>query len=309
MLALALLIVLLFICLSFFLSTLGSLEYRGETQILILQQQAINFDPYTAAKSAEKIGQNFIHIIPTTGFLNVVEQRFPELSISATSGVERRRQWQKKIDVSLFPETSLMKIGVYDSDPEKTKQWAAAVARVLETQGSQFHGGGDLVTLTIVDEPVASSLPVRPNLIFRVLVGAGVGVLAAAWFLRTFAPATWKRVFPWRELLVEPVHTEALFKKAEASYHASLEGLSENEQAGEIEVVNPEPAMVPLSNAMPSEASDALAVVPPTLLSYLNFEQALDAPAQVLTALQSRQPSASAVLTMHDSVGVNQLSG
>lgn len=307
MVTLALLIVLLFVCLSFFLTALQPLNYRADTQVLILQQQAINFDPYTSAKSAEKIGQNFTRIIPTTGFLTVIQQEFPSLVIAETNAAERRKSWQKKTDVQLFPETSILKISAYDQDPEKARQWAAGIARALEKRGSQFHGGGELVKLTTVDEPIPTAFPVQPNLLVRMLLGGVLGVLVSAVFLAKFAPRTWKRILPWREMLLEPVHDAALFKNAEASYDHSSAVLP----------MKNEPRMHKPGRPMRGHASEnrdethgdlEQIEVNPTLLSYLNFEKALAEPAGILDELLVARLAENHVTTMHDALDVKELS-
>jgi len=50
---------------------------------------------------------------------------------------------------------------------------------VLVEQGSQYHGGGEQVEIKLIDKPIVSNYPVRPNLILNAIVALLVGLVVS----------------------------------------------------------------------------------------------------------------------------------
>ena len=59
-------LILFFLILSFV--RVMPLEYRADAQALIISQSRYGVDPYTAAKSAERVGENLIQVMKTDDF-------------------------------------------------------------------------------------------------------------------------------------------------------------------------------------------------------------------------------------------------
>lgn len=211
------------VVLSLIISLVQPFQYGAGTQILIIQKQEINSDAYTATKSAERIGKNLANIIYTSSFYNevitsnsVINDKFPQ------DVIERRKAWKKNVDVSVLPETGILKINVYDIDRDYASQLVRAIAYVLVSKGAEYHGGGTNVEIKVVDDVSISKYPVRPNVAVNVIVAFILGFILGSIYI---------------------VLAEA--KKYEAKqFDAFLEPQEDNQEIGTFEADNWQPIAV-----------------------------------------------------------------
>jgi capsular polysaccharide biosynthesis protein len=161
------------------------LEYSSSMRLLIIQKQLAETDPYTAIKGAERTSDNLAQIIYTTSFYDKVMAAKFNIDKGYFKADERKRrdQWSKMIETSVTRESGLLVITVYHKDPEQATQIARAVAFVLTTEGWQYVGGD--LQVKLVDDPLQSRWPTRPNLPGNAVTGFVLGtVLGAALVLR-----------------------------------------------------------------------------------------------------------------------------
>jgi capsular polysaccharide biosynthesis protein len=159
-------------------SLLFPLEYRADAQVLIMSQLR-GADPYTAAKSAERVGENLVQIIKTNDFYNkVMQQPGFELDKSKFVNVSeraKRKNWQKTVSASVVYGTGVLNVSAYHTSPAQAMQYAAATAAVLTGQGWQYTGND--VIIKVVNDPVATSWPMRPNIVLNAILGLVLGML------------------------------------------------------------------------------------------------------------------------------------
>lgn len=161
------------------ITLLFPLSYRADTQLLIIPQTRSGVDPYTVVKSAERIGANIAQVVATNDFFTKVHAQ-PGHRIdwsrfeNVTERVKRKR-WQKTVDASVVYGTGLLTVSAYSVVPDQAIQLADAAGSALVANGSEYVGGD--VIIKIVNGPVATSFPVRPNLIVNVVAGFVVGVV------------------------------------------------------------------------------------------------------------------------------------
>lgn len=158
------------------LSLLFPLRYGATMRLLIIQKQLAAADPYTAMKASERIADNLGQIIYTTSFYEkVIEARYnTDTEIFSTDDTKRRRQWRDMIDTQVIRGTGMLQVEVYHEDVEQAEQFARAIAFVLTTEGWKYVGGGDL-EIKLVDEPLRSRWPVKPNIPANALTGFVLG--------------------------------------------------------------------------------------------------------------------------------------
>lgn len=154
-------------------------QYRADAQVLIISQSRYGVDPYTAAKSAERVGENLIQVMKTNDFYQkVVIQSNRQLDLSKFEKLServKRKLWQKTLEVSVVYGSSVLNVSVYNTNKEQAKEWAGAVVDVLSSKGWEYVGGD--VIIKTVNDPVATNYPVRPNLLLNVVLGFVVGAL------------------------------------------------------------------------------------------------------------------------------------
>lgn len=161
-----------------------SKDYRADSQVLIIPDSRYGVDPYTAIRLAEQVGSNLSQIVETSDFsrkvLARVEGRVDLSEYLTASELERRKAWSKDIDASVTFGTGVMTVGTYHQDPQAAILLNQAVITTMLSDASEYIGSN--VTLKIVNQPVASELPVRPHLLVVVLIAALFGALLAVIF-------------------------------------------------------------------------------------------------------------------------------
>src|SRR5688572_19836487 len=166
------------------LSFVRPLEYSSALRLLIMQKAGVNLDPCTAILSAERIADNLSQVIYTSVFYDKVTAAGFDIDRSYFDPVESRRrlQWSRMVSTQVTHETGFLQISVYHRDKEQASEIARAIAFVLTTEGNQFIGGRDL-EIRLVDTPLQSRFPVRPNIPLNAFLGAVIGVLLSSLYL------------------------------------------------------------------------------------------------------------------------------
>lgn len=157
-------------------------QYRADAQVLVIAKSRYGIDPYTAAKSAEQVSGSIVQIVKTNDFYEkVTTQGGHNLDLSKFNDLserKKRRVWRKMVDASAVYGTGVLNISVYHKNQEQAKEWAGAVADVLVGSGWEYVGSD--VGMKIVNTPVVTNWPVRPNFILNLILGFVVGALVMA---------------------------------------------------------------------------------------------------------------------------------
>jgi len=163
------------------LSFLFPLRYSSSMRLLIIQEQLSQADPYTAMKASERIADNLGQIIYTTSFFDklMVTEFNIDRSIFKSDETKRRKQWREMIETQVIRGSGMLVVSVYHTDPDQATQIARAIAFVLTTEGWQYVGGGDL-QVKLVDQPLPSKYPVKPNIPANAFAGFVLGLMAGA---------------------------------------------------------------------------------------------------------------------------------
>lgn len=160
------------------LSLIRPLKYDATTKILITQKLS-GADAYTASRSAERIADDLTLVLYTSDFFSKVMASSYGIDENyfSTDEIKRRKEWQETVSASVSYSSGIMEIRAYHANPEEAKKLAAAVADVYVTQGSSYISGSD-ITVQVVDEPLSSRYPVKPNLPVNGLSGLFLGAIA-----------------------------------------------------------------------------------------------------------------------------------
>jgi capsular polysaccharide biosynthesis protein len=102
---------------------------------------------------------------------NIDENYFP------TDSKKKRSAWEDAVTISVTRGTGLLTITAYNTDVVQAEQIATAVAHVLTAEGWTYTSGGN-ITVKVVDEPLNSNWPVRPNILVNAFSGFILGALA-----------------------------------------------------------------------------------------------------------------------------------
>ncbi len=165
------------------LSFFQPLEYRAAVRILVtpvVASTGVVYDQYTALKSAEHIAETLSNVVSTILFQSKV------LASPYATGLDtfdndlriRRKQWNKKIDPLVVKGSGVLVVFAYDEDKRRAEQLAGAIAHTLVAEAGSFLPGK--VSVRIIDPPIASKFPMRPNLLLRGLLGFIFGGMIAS---------------------------------------------------------------------------------------------------------------------------------
>ncbi len=164
------------------LSFLQPLRYSSTVKLLILQDVGA-VDAYTAGRSEERIADDLVTVIYTTSFYDqVMSSGFSiDPKTFPTDDNARRRAWKQSVDASVASGTGFLTITAYHQDPAQAEQLARAIAFVLTKHVSDYTSGGN-VQVKLVDAPLNSKWPVKPNLMANGLSGLFLGAFVGALF-------------------------------------------------------------------------------------------------------------------------------
>lgn len=165
------------------LSFLQPLEYSSTVRLLIVQQLGA-VDAYTAGRSAERVADDIINVIYTTTFFDKVIAASSEIDQKyfPTDDQARRKKWEKTISASVSSGTGLLTLTVYHTDVKQAELIARALSSVIVTEGWQYTSGGS-INIQLIDEPLDSHWPVRPNIPLNAFAGLVLGGLAGVGFV------------------------------------------------------------------------------------------------------------------------------
>lgn len=178
------------ICLVFFIFGLvltfsQPLRYESKSRLLIIQNVS-GSDPYTISKSNQYLSGLFAQVIYSNSFLDLVtnSQGFDvDKNYFQTSYKQQMKLWNKTVAARSLGDTGIIEISVYHTNPYQAKQLALAVNNVLINQSFNYQGSGENVKVKVIDQPLVSDYPVKPNIIFNLTAFLALGILASLTYL------------------------------------------------------------------------------------------------------------------------------
>ncbi len=176
------LVTLALVVLSLIISLIQPFEYRSRVEFLIIQKQNYNLDAYAAARASEKMASNLATVVKTKSFFDKVmdsnfgidKNRFPK------DENKLRKVWQNKISARVFPETSILSVDVYDKNKKEANKIASGIAYVLVNNSAEYYGGGNNISIKVVNAPLVTRHPARPNIALNILGGLILGLILSS---------------------------------------------------------------------------------------------------------------------------------
>lgn len=169
--------------LALLLSFTRTLEFSSTTKILIAPKLGTT-DAYTVGRSAELIADNLSTILYTSTFYDDVFNSGYDIDRTyfPDDVIKFRKKWNKVVSASVSRSSGILTIRAYHPDVTQAEEIARAVAFVLVTKGWNYVPGVD-IAIQVVDEPVNSRYPVRPNLPVNAVSGLFLGLIGGSGFV------------------------------------------------------------------------------------------------------------------------------
>lgn len=185
---------LLALVLALIISFVQPLKYSSTVRLLILQDVGSGVDAYTASRAEERIADNLSTIVYTSTFYDQVmgagfsidQNAFPK------DAYKIRKAWGKMVKATVARGSGLLSVTVYHSDVNQAEQIVNAIANVFTQRVGEYTSGG-AVSVRLVDEPLNSRWPVKPNIIANILSGFVLGGFAGVGYVLLQAERLRKR--------------------------------------------------------------------------------------------------------------------
>lgn len=164
------------------------LRYSSTVRLLILQSNVGSLDAYTVSRSTERLAENLSTIVYTTSFFDKVMSAGFDIdsTVFPTREDKKRDTWSKMVSASVSRGNGLLSITVYHTDIAQAEQIVNAVAYVLTQQASGYLSGdvgNENVSVQMVDTPLNSRWPARPNIPANAFSGLVLGGLAGVGYV------------------------------------------------------------------------------------------------------------------------------
>jgi len=180
--------ILLFACvglvLALVISFLQPLKYSSTVRIMVLQDVGSSVDAYTASRSEERIAENLSTLLYTTTFFDEVMNAGYNIDQSSfhAEDYKKRQDWMQTISATVARGSGVMTISAYHKDVGQAEQIVKAVATVLMEQAQTYTSGGN-VEVRLIDEPLNSRWPVKPNILANIFSGFVLGGLVGIGYI------------------------------------------------------------------------------------------------------------------------------
>lgn len=172
-------IVILFLILSSILTFSQSLKYGAKSKLLVVQNYSVGTDPYAISRSNEYLSNILTQVVYSNSFFTEVLGSGFGISKDYFGSDTRKqmKKWEKTISARAINDTGIITIDVYHPDQYQAGQIAQAINYILKTKNKFYHGGGSQVEVKIIDQPIISRFPIKPNIVLNFSLAFVFGII------------------------------------------------------------------------------------------------------------------------------------
>ena len=160
-------------------SFLQPLKYSAESQVLVVPDYQQTSDPYQISRTNEYLSSLLAQITYSSSFFEATVK--PDYQIDTAyfgdTAKKRMTSWRNTIKVKPINDSGAISVKVYHTDKQQAEKLVRAINYNLITKNNYYHGLGDKVTLKVIDEPLVSNWPAKPNLPLNFGLAIVLGVL------------------------------------------------------------------------------------------------------------------------------------
>jgi capsular polysaccharide biosynthesis protein len=209
-------IMVIFLSIAILVSAFQPFNYGSSLKLLTINTFK-ETDPYTASKSNEYLSNLLSQIVSTNSFFEKVKNSSSNIDKSHFGGDQRKqmKKWNKTVKAKGLGDTGMIAVDVYHTDPAQAAEIARSVAYVLQTEHANYHGFGQSIQIKMIDEPITSSFPVKPNIILNLSLALIFGILFSLAYVYLFPEERYDlKVFNSRRQPVKMVYRSAAAQEA-----------------------------------------------------------------------------------------------
>lgn len=180
-------VTLTFVILGLIITLAQPLKYSSKSRLLILQPNT-SADAYAVARSNQYVGGLISEVIYSGSFLDSLKASGSTFNRNYFNGTykENIKKWKKTVFARSGGDSGIIDIEIYHTDPEEAKQISLAVNQLIISGQSPYKFNPDQTKITIIDQPVVSSFPVKPNILTNFAISLLFGFLAGCSYIYLF---------------------------------------------------------------------------------------------------------------------------
>ena len=172
-------LVVLFLLIGVIFTAVQPFKYGTKSKLLIVQSYDGVVDPYTASRSNEYLSNILASVVTSESFFyealgfgyRIDQGYFP------ARPDKRLKEWSKTVSADAINDTGIIAVNVFHKDKYQAEQIAEAVNYILKTKNGLYHGGGDKVSVKVIDPPIVSRFPIKPNVILNLALAFALGFI------------------------------------------------------------------------------------------------------------------------------------
>jgi len=179
-------IMLLSVMMVLLISLIGPLKYSVRSRLLVIQNTG-NTDVYSLSRSNEYLGNLLAEVVYSSSFYEQV--RASKYNIDRNYFVgnynQQLKTWQKTVNTRSQGDTGIIEVHVYHPNVNEAKKIALAVNDILINRNEEYQGGQN-IKINIIDQPLASTYPTKPNIPYNTALAFFLSFILALIYIYLF---------------------------------------------------------------------------------------------------------------------------
>jgi len=151
--------------------------YSATTSVLVIQKSGY-VDVFSKHKGEEATANSMANLIGTSAFYEeMIKSGFDiDLSYFPSDEQKKREKWLDSFETEVPQGLSKLTVSVYHPNPNQAMQISQAVIMTLITKQQSYFQDAN-IELKMIDAPLVSKYPVKPDLALNLILGMLLGVV------------------------------------------------------------------------------------------------------------------------------------
>lgn len=212
-------LMLVIVMLAVVFSLAQTMKYTVKSRLLVVQNSTNN-DAYTLSKSNEYLGNLFAEVVYSSSFYDRVIASPYNINGNYFSGTYNQQveKWQKTVQTKTQGDTGIVEIYVYHPQPTEANKIALAINDILINNNQDYQGGQN-IKISIIDQPITSSYPDKPNLLYNLAAALFGSFIIALFYIYIFPEEKYNLfIFGKKKTKKKVVASDVLEKYGTANY-------------------------------------------------------------------------------------------
>jgi capsular polysaccharide biosynthesis protein len=183
-------VVLVFLVVAMIISFAQPLKYSSDSRLLVVQNFPEETDPYAISKANEYLTSVLSKVISSNLFYeDIMDSGFliNRTYFSKNDNAKKEmKKWRKTVYAKPLSDSGIIDIKVYHQDKSQLKQIANAINFILKSKHNLYHGAGNNITIKIIDRPIISTWPTKPNVLLNVFIALVFALILSLSYIYLF---------------------------------------------------------------------------------------------------------------------------